>query len=303
MASNISRCSVDISVRARNSSPGDLEVKVQMMWQRIYLKLFRPLSAALKSTVFLLAAALFLVGCTGGDVPVVEFEPFVEFPGTGSAGIIPAFGRDGDVEKKKRAFFAYLRPIVEAENDRVMDQRRRLRLIYEDHRKGRAVSWSDAKWLEWLLEEYEVEGREGENLWETLLRRVDMIPADLALVQAAKESGWGTSRFAREGNSLFGQRCNVEGCGLVPGRREPGETYEVAVFDTVDESVRSYIRNLNTYGAYRSFRRLRFRQRRAGTIPDGHTLAGQLPSYSERGIEYLHEIRAMIRANRPFFDS
>jgi Bax protein len=130
-----------------------------------------------------------------------------------------------------------------------------------------------------------------------------MIPADLALVQAAKESGWGTSRFAREGNSFFGQRCNVKGCGLVPGGREPGETYEVAVFDTVDESVRSYIKNLNTHGAYRSFRRLRFRQRFEGSIPDGHTLAGQLPSYSERGVEYLHEIRAMIRVNRPFLDS
>ena len=273
------------------------------MRQRTYLKLFRLLRAASKSTVLLLAATLFFVGCTGRDVPVVDFETVVEIPEPGPDGSIPAFDRDGDVGKRKRDFFAYLRPIVEAENDRVMDQRRRLRRLYEDHRKGRAVSWSDARWLEWLLEEYEVEGREGENLWEILLRRVDMIPADLALVQAAKESGWGTSRFAREGNSLFGQRCNVEGCGLVPGGREPGETYEVAVFDTVDESVRSYIRNLNTYGAYRSFRRLRFRQRRAGTIPDGHTLAGQLPSYSERGVEYLHEIRAMIRANRPFFDS
>jgi Bax protein len=280
-----------------------LEVRVQVMRQRTYLKLFRLPCSASKSTVLLLAATLFLAGCTGGDTSAVEFEQVGERPGTGSAESVPAFGLDGDVEKRKRDFFAFLRPIVDGENERVMDQRRRLMSLYGEHRKGRTLSWSDARWLEWLLEEYEVAGREGENLWEILLRRVDMIPADLALIQAAKESGWGTSRFAREGNSLFGQRCNVEGCGLVPGGREPGETYEVAVFDTVDESVRSYIRNLNTYSAYRGFRRLRFRQRFEGTIPDGHTLAGQLPSYSERGVEYLHEIRAMIRANRLFLES
>ncbi len=303
MTSNVFRRLADPSAGARNSSPGNLGVKVQVMWQRTYLELFRPLRAASKSTVLLLASALLLVGCRGGDASVVESGTVVESPGTGSADSIPAFGLNGDVEKRKRAFFAYLRPIVEGENEKVMDQRRRLMLLYESHRKGWTLSWSDEKWLEWLLEEYEVAEKEGTNLWEILLRRVDMIPADLALVQAAKESGWGTSRFAREGNSLFGQRCNVKGCGLVPGGREPGETYEVAVFDTIDESVRSYIKNLNTHGAYRSFRRLRFRQRFEGSIPDGHTLAGQLPNYSERGVEYLHEIRAMIRANRPFLDS
>jgi Bax protein len=273
------------------------------MRHRTEIRLSRLLRAASKSTVLLLAAALSLVGCTGRDVPAVEFEPSLESPGAGPVGSIPAFGLVGDVDKRKRAFFAFLRPIVEAENERVMDQRRRLMILYKDHRRGRAVSWSDARWLKWLLDEYEVEGKEGENLWEILLRRVDMVPVDLALIQAAKESGWGTSRFAREGNSFFGQQCFVKGCGMVPIEREAGETHEVAVFDTVDESVRSYIRNLNTFGAYRGFRRLRFRQRFEGTIPDGHTLAGQLPSYSERGVEYLHEIRAMIRSNRPFLDS
>jgi Bax protein len=294
---------VNFRAGAWESPPDSREVKVQVMEQGTYLKLVRPLLAASRMTVLLFAAAFTLPGCTGRDVPAIEFEAVAEDRGTGSDVNVPAFGLEGDVEKKKRAFFDFLSPIVESENGKVMEQRRRLTRLYDDHRKGRAVAWADAKWLEWLLEEYEVTGNEGGNLWEILLRRVDMIPADLALIQAAKESGWGTSRFAREGNSLFGQRCNVEGCGLVPAEREPGETYEVAVFDTVDESVRSYIKNLNTYGAYRSFRRLRFRQRFEGSIPDGHTLAGQLPSYSERGVEYLHEIRAMIRANRLFLDS
>ena len=87
-----------------------------------------------------------------------------------------------------------------------------------------------------------------------LKRRVDKVPESLVLIQAAKESGWGRSRFAREGNALFGQRCHTEGCGIVPGARASRASFEVQSFETVGESVQSYIRNLNTHERYIAMR-------------------------------------------------
>lgn len=244
----------------------------------------------------LLAAALLLFpGC--GEEP--------RGTGTPSVGDLPDFEAVSDAGERKRAFFAFLRPVVEKENARIRERRRRVQRLYARHRGKEAVSWSDIRWLQTLLTEYGVGGpAPGDfSLWEALLRRVDIVPLDLALAQAAKESGWGTSRFAREGNNLFGQRCFTEGCGIVPAGREDGATHEVKRFDTVAASVRSYIHNLNTNDAYRRFRLLRRQQRVEGMQPDGFSLAESLPSYSERGYLYLDEIREMIRANRRYLKS
>ena len=217
----------------------------------------------------------------------------------------PAFDSLETVEGRKKAFFRFLRPMIEAENERVLGQRRRLQKLYREHRREIVLRWEDMRWLTALLEEYEVEGLNvGEiSHWDNLFRRVDIVPVDLALIQAAKESGWGTSRFAREGNNFFGQRCFSEGCGIVPERRDPDAVYEVARFGSVRDSVRSYIHNLNTNPAYRRFRRLRFQQRQNGLSPDGYDLAEGIPQYSERRFSYLDEIRAMIRANRRYLKS
>jgi Bax protein len=130
-----------------------------------------------------------------------------------------------------------------------------------------------------------------------------MIPLNLALAQAAKESGWGTSRFAREGNNLYGQRCFTKGCGIVPAGRAEGATHEVRRFDTAAASVQSYIHNLNTNNAYRRFRLMRRLQRLEGKEPDGFILAESLPRYSERRYRYLDEIREMMRVNRRYLES
>jgi len=134
-------------------------------------------------------------------------------------------------------------------------------------------------------------------LLDELLVRVDMIPASLALAQAATESAWGTSRFAREGNNIFGQWCFDEGCGLVPGRRAEDKSHEVKSFSSVDASIRAYYRNLNTNPNYEYLRELRAQMRMKGKPLDSRTLAQGLLRYSERGHVYIAELHDIIRIN------
>jgi Bax protein len=242
-----------------------------------------------------MTALLLVIGCgQGADIPFQE----------GSV-TLPDFRGINDADERKRRFFEFLRPLIEAENAKILNQRRRLLQLHEKHREKMMILWAEMEWLMGILKEYEVEGLVVGELshWDNLLRRVDMIPVDLALIQAAKESGWGTSRFALEGNNLFGERCFTEGCGIVPNERESGAGHEVRTFESAGDSVRSYIHNLNTNGAYRRLRRLRFQQRLEGREPEGYGLVDGLPQYSERRYLYLNEIRAMMRSNRGFLDS
>jgi Bax protein len=126
---------------------------------------------------------------------------------------------------------------------------------------------------------------------------VDPVPPSLALAQAAIESAWGTSRFAVQGNNLFGQWCYKKGCGLVPLQRNSDSHHEVAKFATVSESVESYIRNINTHRAYIDFRATRAQLRGAESPASGYQLAENLLEYSELREKYVHEVQAVIRIN------
>ena len=117
------------------------------------------------------------------------------------------------------------------------------------------------------------------------------------LIQAAKESGWGTSRFAVFGNNLFGQRCYSEACGIEPAGVGPNADFNIATFGSVDDAIASYVRNLNTHPQYDGFRRLRQQLRREGKELNGLVLADGLLDYSERGEAYVDEIKAMIAQN------
>jgi Bax protein len=132
---------------------------------------------------------------------------------------------------------------------------------------------------------------------QLLLRRVDVIPPSLVLAQAANESAWGTSRFAQEGYNLFGQWCYQAGCGLVPDNRRPGDNHEVKSFASVEAAVDAYFQNLNTFPSYQYLRRIR-QDLRLNELPiDGISLSEGLRSYSERGDEYIEELRRMIWYN------
>lgn len=220
-------------------------------------------------------------------------------------GALPDFASISDVRRRKQGFFDALRPLVRAANERVRKQRLRVVGLYETARDPGAWSEDDTAWLKGVCREYRVDAAElpSEAAFRKLLMRIDIVPPELALAQAAIESAWGTSRFTREGNNLFGQWCFQEGCGIVPRRRPEGATYEVAVFTDPVGSMRSYIRNLNSHPAYRQFRVLRYEQRLNGDTPDGHTLAQGLHKYAGIGMTYVDRLRTLIRQNRDLMTS
>ena len=175
-------------------------------------------------------------------------------------------------------------------------------LVCADLQAENRLSIIGALRLKSLARKYRVEWNESDpqSVIDTLRRRIDLVPVPLVLVQAAKESGWGTSRFAREGNNLFGQWCYTKGCGIVPARRSSGAKHEVQVFDSVEDAINAYLHNINTADAYRSLREIRARQRKAGKTPDGIALADGLLYYSQRREAYVKEVKLMLQQYRQF---
>ncbi len=197
--------------------------------------------------------------------------------------------------ERKSAFFEFTRPLIDEANQAVLAERARLEKIAADGEPG----WLDRRWLRSLGEAYrlDTDALSVDELIASLLLRVDAVPASLALAQAAKESGWGTSRFAREGYNLYGEWCYEPGCGIVPAERAQAATHEVQAFNSPRRSVESYIHNINTHRAYRQFREARLALRTAGRPLSGVALAETLSQYSERRGEYVDEVQRLIIAN------
>jgi Bax protein len=204
-----------------------------------------------------------------------------------------------NAKRRKAVFLALVLPLILEANGHVAVERRRLLYVSAMVKSGLPLPPNVKPWLERLASRYKTEpGR-----LDILLKRVDVIPVSLAIAQAAIESGWGTSRFATQGNAIFGQWTTAGGKGLVPAGREEGKTHKVRAFDRLSDSVASYILNLNTHRAYRGLRTLRQEAREKGIRPDGLTLAAGLEPYSEKGMEYVELLRGIIRVNRlPPFD-
>ncbi|MFT7414353.1 MAG: Bax protein [Methylophagaceae bacterium] len=214
---------------------------------------------------------------------------------------LPDFNSFSDVKDKKQQFFDYIRPIVEAENKKVLIDRERLLLLEQEFSKDQSMHSKDEQWVMNLAKIYKVriDTLDDKAAWTSLKHRVDIVPVPLALAQSANESSWGTSRFAQQGNNFFGLWCFIEGCGLVPARRDKGATHEVASFKSVEESVAYYILNLNTLMAYQPLRTIRRQHREQGEKLTGSAMAAGLINYSERGEDYVQDIQTMIRINKP----
>jgi|AntRauTorckE6833_2_1112554.scaffolds.fasta_scaffold01925_6 Bax protein len=213
---------------------------------------------------------------------------------------MPDFSRLSGGKLLKTMFFDFLRPVVEAENDRVMSQRRFVKRSYVAFKNGWELNEEHHERLDKIAREYKLRNLTFTNKrdFRDLLMRVDKVPQALALIQAANESAWGTSYFATKGNNLFGQWCFTEGCGMVPRNRSEGATHEVQTFSSVNEAVRAYINNLNTHGAYKHFRNLRYDSRQKGLELEGSHLALGLQKYSSKGMEYVNILRSMIESNK-----
>ncbi len=218
-----------------------------------------------------------------------------------ASSLIPDFANMKPVSKKKRAFFDYLKPLVEKQNSLIADERASLLSALEHVNSQHQLTQAEQYRVQQLSEKYSYRLRniDAESLNE-LLKRVDIVPMDMVLIQAANETGWGTSRFAREGLNFFGQWCFTKGCGLVPQSRTQGMSHEVAVFKSVADSVASYMRNLNTNAAYRLFRSIRADLRAQGLQPTASKLIYGLVNYSERQDAYIDELLDMLRHNKKY---
>lgn len=199
---------------------------------------------------------------------------------------------------RKEAYFSALLPLVIYENKRVAWQREQLHLAREALRAGIELTAQDIKLVEEILDFYQLAWPEDDQAWQRVFKRVAPVPYDLVLMQGAKESAWGTSRFALQGNNLFGEWCFTPNCGLVPERRTPDMQHEVRVFSSVQASVRSYLRNINTHRAYRGLRQVRQELIEQGLEPRGKDLAPGLIHYSERGQAYVNEMISLLRSNQ-----
>jgi Bax protein len=197
-------------------------------------------------------------------------------------------------EARKAAFFGYLGPLIDAENERRRLRRERLIALKEG-----PVGKRDLLWVDELTRYFDIpEGLSLTRRIDALLFHVGQVPRSLALAQAAKESAWGTSRFAVEGYNYFGQRCFNKGCGMVPANRPPGAKFEVKRFSSPKASVESYMNNINGHPEYENFRAYRHARRAEGRPVSGIDAAERLTQYSERRQDYVDEIQSLIHFNQ-----
>lgn len=211
---------------------------------------------------------------------------------------LPDLSDAGTTERKQR-FTEYLLPMVRLVNTQVLKEREMLLHAQQLYVEEGKIPRQAKVFIKKISKTYKVpyDGKLSNELFETLIKRVDVIPPDLVLAQAANESAWGTSRFAQDGNNLFGQWCFRRGCGLVPEQRPDGATHEVQKFRSPYNSLEAYIRNLNTHPAYDDLRTIREDLREDGKPISGLELVEGLVNYSEMGRSYVDALAALMRSN------
>ena len=191
-------------------------------------------------------------------------------------------------KKKKNLFIKIVLPLILEENNRIIIDRKKLFKILNKNMN----SDSEKKWLSSKFKQYGVLNKD----LSTLKVRMDIVPVSLAIAQAAKESGWGTSRFAIEGNALFGQ-WTWSGEGIKPAGIDSEEKHKVMKFKVLKASVRAYQRNLNTHGSYKNFRSERANMRDSDEELNSLILADYLDKYAATGKEYTKIIKQIIKQN------
>ena len=191
-------------------------------------------------------------------------------------------------KKRKNLFIQIILPLVLEENNRIKLNRKKLFSILNKNHNSPA----EKKWLNEKFKQYGVLNKD----LSTLKVRMDTVPVSLAIAQAAKETGWGTSRFALEGNALFGQ-WTWSGEGIKPANSDNNTTHKVMKFKILKSSIRAYQRNLNTHSGYKEFRMARAALRDNRRNLDGLILATYLNKYAETGTEYVKIIKQIIKQN------
>ena len=191
-------------------------------------------------------------------------------------------------KKRKSLFIQIILPLILEENNLILIDRKRLFSILNKNKNSK-------KEINWLNRKFKQYGVLNKDI-PTLKVRMDIVPVSLAIAQAAKETGWGTSRFALEGNALFGQ-WTWSGDGIKPAGAESDTKHKVMKFKVLKASVRAYQRNLNTHSSYKNFRQLRAQLRDDSEKLDSLLLADQLDNYAETGKEYTKILKQIINQN------
>ena len=190
---------------------------------------------------------------------------------------------------QKQSFINLVLPLIVASNDELVQRRNAVKAAFDAKNRAMLEKWA-------VLYRVDPEKLDDAELAKQLLRRVDTIPVALALAQAAIESGWGTSRFALQGNALFGQWAWTESVGIRP-LAASNERAVVRSFGSLLESVRAYMHNLNTHPNYQRFRLARQRLSPQNKTIKAGTLATYLDSYAEIGTAYVDKLRAVMSSN------
>jgi len=190
---------------------------------------------------------------------------------------------------KKETFIQIVLPLVVAENERILEDREKLKLLTNK----KFTTDLEKQWLRQKLLEYKV--KKGDL--KELMTRMDIIPTSIALAQAAKESGWGTSRFALEGNAIYGQ-WTWSGQGIAPLDRDSNKNHKILKFPILRASVKAYKNNLNTHKSYKAFRDKRLQLREKNKKIKGLELTETLKNYAQTGSEYTKILNQIITQNR-----
>ena len=193
-----------------------------------------------------------------------------------------------NTKKRKDMFIKIVLPLIVKENNKIrVDRKRLFRILNKNSNTD-----IEKKWLEKKYKQYGVR----KNDLSTLKVRMDEIPVSLAISQAAKETGWGTSRFALKGNALFGQ-WTWSGEGLKPKNADEGKEHKVMKFHSLQLSVRAYLRNLNTHSTYKNLRKARTKLRNQNKPLDSLVLSKHLDKYAETGSKYIEVLQQIIEQN------
>ena len=194
----------------------------------------------------------------------------------------------GDTKKKRELFIKILLPLILAENNKINEDRNKLFKIL-----GKNFNTvGERVWLKRRFKEYKIEDQD----LSKLKMRMDIIPVSIAIAQAANESGWGTSRFALEGNALFGQ-WTWSKKGISPKNKDPDASHKILQFQILKASVRAYKNNLNTHNAYKEFREARAKLRQGNNKIIGLELTKYLTAYASIGEKYVRILDDIIEKN------
>ena len=193
-----------------------------------------------------------------------------------------------NVKERKELFIQIILPLVIKENNNIKLDRKKLFSILNKSKNTK----KEKIWLNSKFKQYGVIDKD----LSTLKVRMDEVPVSMAIAQAAKETGWGTSRFAQEGNALFGQ-WTWSGNGIKPSDADDDATHKIMKFNVLQASVRAYQRNLNTHSSYKGFRSARAELRDRGKELDSIILSKYLDKYAETGKEYVRILQQIIKQN------